>query len=164
MDIDAFWKLIDAGRAASDDADGLAAWLIDTLAEMPQQKIESFNRVFRERFVAAYSWDLWGVAYLANGGCSDDGFDYFRGWLIAQGRERFEAALADADAIAEFADPELTECEDMLYVAARAYKQRTGESSLPESGIRSPDEPAGQPWDEDDLERRFPRTARRFAG
>jgi hypothetical protein len=31
--------------------------------------------------------DQWGAAYLANGGCSDDGFDYFRGWLIGQGRK-----------------------------------------------------------------------------
>ena len=35
----------------------------------------------------SYRWDLWGAAYLANGGCSDDGFDYFRGWLIGQGRK-----------------------------------------------------------------------------
>ncbi|MFF5497583.1 DUF4240 domain-containing protein [Streptomyces aquilus] len=36
-----------------------------------------------------------------NGGCSDDGFDYFRGWPIAQGREDFERATADPDALAE---------------------------------------------------------------
>ena len=34
----------------------------------------------------SYDWNLWGAAYLMKGGCSDDAFDYFRGWLVAQGR------------------------------------------------------------------------------
>ncbi|MFL6076856.1 MAG: DUF4240 domain-containing protein [Mycobacteriales bacterium] len=34
----------------------------------------------------SYQGDLWGAAYLINGGASDDGFDYFRGWLIARTR------------------------------------------------------------------------------
>ena len=38
---------------------------------------------------------LWDAAYLINGGCSDDGFDYFRGWLVDQGRETFERCLAE---------------------------------------------------------------------
>ncbi|MFE5591185.1 DUF4240 domain-containing protein [Streptomyces sp. NPDC056549] len=33
------------------------------------------------------------AAYMVNGGCCDDGFDYFRGWLIAQGRNVFERAV-----------------------------------------------------------------------
>ena len=48
----------------------------------------------------SYRWDLWSAAYLANGGCSGDGFDYFRGWLIGQGRTAYETVLADPDALA----------------------------------------------------------------
>jgi hypothetical protein len=48
--------------------------------------------------------DQWGAAYLANGGCSDDGFDYFRGWLIGQGRKVYETVLADPDSLAAHAD------------------------------------------------------------
>jgi hypothetical protein len=36
---------------------------------------------------------MWVAAYLMNGGCSDDGFDYFRGWLIAQGRTTLEQVV-----------------------------------------------------------------------
>ena len=36
-------------------------------------------------------------------GCSDDGFDYFRGWLIARGRQAFDQAVADPDALANLA-------------------------------------------------------------
>lgn len=43
---------------------------------------------------------LWAAGYLINDGCSDDGFEYFRAWLIAQGREVFERVVADPDALA----------------------------------------------------------------
>jgi hypothetical protein len=49
----------------------------------------------------SYRWDLWGAAYLINGGCSDDGFDYFRGWLLSQGRAIWQATLADPDSLAD---------------------------------------------------------------
>lgn len=46
---------------------------------------------------AAYRTDIWALAYLLRGGCSDDSFDAFRGWLISQGRQVFEARLAEPD-------------------------------------------------------------------
>ena len=49
----------------------------------------------------AHDWNLWGAAYLMKGGCSDDAFDYFRGWLVAQGRRTWERALRDPDTLAE---------------------------------------------------------------
>jgi hypothetical protein len=39
---------------------------------------------------ASYRTVLWAAACLINGGYSDDGFEYFRGWLIVQGRDVFE--------------------------------------------------------------------------
>lgn len=30
-------------------------------------------------------------------GCSDDSFDYFRGWFIAQGKDVYMDALAEPD-------------------------------------------------------------------
>ncbi|WP_411152717.1 DUF4240 domain-containing protein [Streptomyces sp. A30] len=42
---------------------------------------------------------LWATPYMINGGCSDDGFDYFRGRLIVQGRDPFEQALANPGAL-----------------------------------------------------------------
>ncbi|MFC9245678.1 DUF4240 domain-containing protein [Streptomyces sp. NPDC057136] len=69
---------------------------------------------------------LWAAAYVINGGCSDDGFDYFRGWLIAQGREVFERTAADPDALAEVpivrasaADGLDLACEEVLSIPYR---------------------------------------------
>jgi hypothetical protein len=35
--------------------------------------------------------------------CSDDGFDYFRSWLMLQGRETFGRAVAAPDSLADLA-------------------------------------------------------------
>lgn len=49
------------------------------------------------RWGKTYDWDLWGAAYLINGGASDDGFDYFRGWLLSQGSERWAKVTLDLE-------------------------------------------------------------------
>jgi hypothetical protein len=93
-----------------------------------------------------------------NGGCSDDGFDYFRGWLLTQGREAFERALVDPDSVRDLIEPgEEVEDEDMLGVASNAYKAVTG--NYPKGPVMKL--PAlGDSWDFDDadeMQRRYPR-------
>lgn len=56
--------------------------------------------------IRSYRWDLWGAAYVAKGGASDDGFEYFQRWLISRGRTDFERVLADPDALADLAIPD----------------------------------------------------------
>jgi hypothetical protein len=89
---------------------------------------------------------LWAAAYVINGGCSNDGFEYFRGWLIVQGREVFEHVVADPGTLADLPviraqapGAAYLECEDTLY-ASRAYWAATGEElhrTRPRSGTGS---------------------------
>lgn len=156
MDDATFWRLIaDSRENAGGDPDEQASELTDLLAELPAEEIAAFDRRFRELLVAAYRWDLWGAAFVINGGCSDDGFAYFRCWLVGQGERAYRAALADPETLAEQADPP-AEAEGLLYAAADAHEITAGRP-LPEVGIADAAEPAGAPWDEDDLPRRFPR-------
>jgi hypothetical protein len=102
-----------------------------------------------------------------NGGCSDDGFEYFRGWLVAQGQQVYEAALADPDSLAKVIDPDNDEheSEDILYVGMRAYEGVAGtQLPAPTSRVQAP-EPSGERWDFDDPEataRQLPRLARKY--
>jgi hypothetical protein len=113
----------------------------------------------------AYTWDLWAAAYVINGGCSDDGFEYFRAWLISRGSDTFEKALADPDSLASLRGLEPDECEleSLLYVAAEAYEE-AAESELPESKVKRPSKPAGKRWSEegDDLAKRVPKLWKKF--
>jgi hypothetical protein len=162
MDIEAFWKIIEQSKRGVEDCDEQSEQLAAALVKLSPEEIASFDQHFQMRRIEAYTWNLWGVAYLINGGCSDDGFDYFRGWLIAQGRKRFEAALKDAETVVPYAEPDECECEDILSVAAQAYEERTG-GPLPDDGIRLPQEPLGSRWEEEDLEQLFPIAAKKFA-
>jgi hypothetical protein len=121
---------------------------------------------------ASYRWDLWAAGYLINGGCSDDGFDYFRGWLITQGRQIWEAAIADPDSLADVALDADASCEamaeDMLGAAMVAYGVVTGDEDAYWEALPIPSdggnigEPAGDEFDFEDadaMHSRLPRLA-----
>lgn len=160
MDRNQFWTLVEAADATSEEG---CERLTGRLSTLSPEDIEGFARTLEELRAAAYRWDLWGAAYVANGGCSDDGFEYFRAWLVTQGRAVYEAASQDPDAIAAHVIPDDCECESLLYVAHEAYERRTGRS-LPAQEVLEPDRPTGEPWNFDDAEemrRRYPRLCRR---
>ncbi|MEU6672022.1 DUF4240 domain-containing protein [Streptomyces sp. NPDC046727] len=170
MDETEFWELIDATRqAAEGDPEEQADALVDRLLRLDPELVLDFARHFEARYNRAYRWDLWGAAWLLLDGCSDDAFDFFRCWLIGQGRDVFEGALHEPDALAELLgefDEEIDgDGEELGYAADEAYEQLTG-TVAPDLGIApAPAEPEGTPLDlEDDrvLAQRFPRLWERF--
>ena len=100
MPADKFWQIIERAATAADDRDAHVEALRAALRELSLDEIIAFEVAFRRYLNAAYTWDLWGAAYVVHGGCSDDGFEYFRRWLVTRGRTVYEAALADPDSLA----------------------------------------------------------------
>ncbi|MCB5164060.1 DUF4240 domain-containing protein [Streptomyces bambusae] len=176
MDKEQFWKLIDEARAqepAGADGDAVARRASALLAVLPVAEITATQQVLWDLLGESYRGPLWAAAHLVNGGCSDDGFDYFRGWLILQGREAFERAVADPDTLATL--PQIRaaaptgcelECERALALAWDAHRARTG-ADLP-AGAFTISYPALDPawaFDFDDtaeLSRRLPALARLY--
>jgi hypothetical protein len=171
MDETDFWQLIDETReSAEGDPVDHADLLVERLGQLTPDEVVDFARLFESRFRRAYRWDLWAAAHLLLRGADDDAFDYFRCWLIGQGREVFEGALAEPDDLAELA-PEFDEeqdgdAEELGYAADEAYEQLTG-MPLPDLGLGAePAEPEGPYVDVEDGERmaeRFPQLWERFA-
>jgi protein tyrosine phosphatase (PTP) superfamily phosphohydrolase (DUF442 family) len=86
MDREQFWALIEAAKAATGgDCQALRAHLVAALGERSVNDVLAWDRIHGDLMAESYRRDLWGAAYLINGGCSDDGFDYFRSWLLGQG-------------------------------------------------------------------------------
>jgi hypothetical protein len=109
---------------------------------------------------------------VVHGGCSDDGFEYFRRWLVSRGRYVYEAALANPDSLAQLEarpGPDgVWEFEEIYYVAKEVFEEKGGEGDVrdysePEAGFGGPG-PAGEPFEVDDqhLGRRYPNLWRRF--
>jgi hypothetical protein len=163
MDANGFWELIEKSRQGVDGCEEQAERLLGLLRGLPADKIVEFKEHFHDCLDRSYRWDLWAVAYIVRGGCSDDSFEYFRCWLIGQGRAYFEAALASPRRAADGIKPgDDAECEDLLYVAGDAYEEATGEEGMPRSTRKRPAEPAGEEWDEDKVDQLYPDLAERF--
>jgi hypothetical protein len=122
-----FWQLIDEARKENGGWDGMHEILQTKLAALSIEEIISWGEIFDEYHQLSYKNKLWAAAYVINGGCSDDGFDYFRGWLIAQGLKIYLLALRDPDALAKVESCEMdAEYESMLSVCSRAFFRKVG--------------------------------------
>ena len=62
MTVDEFWDLITETRA--DDSDEHCRALAATVAKLPLEAIHVFGFRWHEALRAAYTWKLWGAAYL----------------------------------------------------------------------------------------------------
>lgn len=154
--------------------DRKCALLERELRRLPAVEVKEFAECERTVFFRAYTWDLWAAASLMAGGCGDDSFMDFRNTLISMGRKVFERALVDADSLAEvdFSDPIY---EGYGYVPGRVYEELIKQQGVSEEEIceeeatalanapRHPEEPAGMPFQEWDLEARFPKLAAKYS-
>lgn len=172
MPADQFWQIIERTAPPDNDADAQMEALRVILDELSLDEIISFEIAFRCYLNAAYTWDLWGAAFVVQGGCSDDGFEYFRRWLVTRGRDTYDAGLANPDSLADFerwpGPFGLYDFEEIYYIAKRVFEEKGGKGDVrdysePEAGVGGPG-PSGEPFDEDEehLARRYPKLWRRF--
>ncbi|MFJ7281035.1 DUF4240 domain-containing protein [Kitasatospora sp. NPDC098663] len=173
MNIHQFWKLIDEARSqvpTPDNGAAVARRAVALLALRPAEEIIAAQQILWKLMADSYRAPLWGAAYMINGGGSDDLFDYFRGWLITQGRATFESVITDPDRLAELpavrvfaADGIDIECEEALTIAWDAHREATGEE-LPDDPFTIQYPVLDPDWgfdfgDGDQLSRRLPRLA-----
>lgn len=161
-----FWELIDESSKDVADQDEQEEKLLKLLEKLSESEIIGFQENFDEAIRNAYRYDLWGAAYIVNGGCSNDGFHYFCCWLIAQGEKFYKAVLGDPSKVGERVVPggDEAEFELIAYVASTAWEKLTGEDDLYDHTRRLPipTKPQGKRWEEDDLEKLFPELAAKF--
>jgi len=164
MLIDQFWTIIESSRRvveperAEGNARLQAEELWRQLSRLSPEEIVEFDAHFQDQMDAAYQWDLWGVAYIVAGGCSEDGFADFRSWLISMGRRVFEDAVSSAESLIRVVDAPGVEdvfFEEFRYVPARAYEALTG-CDFPLLAGERPTAPAGEKWSEQELANKFP--------
>lgn len=166
MDEASFWQLIGDTRAASGNDTGRQSELLEQrLRQLPAQQIADFGRIRHRLDQQAYTWEIWGAAYVIDDGCSDDCFRDFRAYLISLGRDPYEAALSNPDSLAPVVqDAEEGNWENADNVAPDAYENATGED-IPTDDSDLSGNPRGEPWDDeaqDALVQRYPALAARF--
>ena len=159
-----FWQLIETVKTeAGTNLESRPTVLQNHLASLDPEEIQGFQQRYETLLLEANSWSLWGAAYLMNGGCSDDGFKYFRDWLISEGEKTFKDAVVSPDSLASIARREYFELESFGYAALQAYAaKKAGELERDfkvEYAVT-----AGVEWTESDLPRLFPALAAKYLG
>ena len=162
----AFWQLTDQTRKEAGNDTGRQSQLLEEqLSKLPPKQIVAFQRRRHQLDERAYTWDLWGAAFVIEDGCSDDCFRDFRAYLISLGRGPYEAALRDPDSLASVVqDAEQGDWENADDVAPDAYESATGED-MPVDDSDVSGKPRGEPWDDESQEhlvQRYPALAERF--
>ena len=111
LSLDSWWQLIEDARTKAgtptghDDGAPFIAALKTSLTKASEDDLVTFQLTFDRLLDDSYTWPLWGVAFIMKGGCSDDAFVSFRGWLVAQGKTTFEAAVKDPQSIGDVVKP-----------------------------------------------------------
>ena len=176
MDDKRFWDLIAVACKHDAEEDFTDEWglpLVEQLMTLPPADVVRFDRWFQEKTNALYTYDHWGAAYFINGGASDDGFYYFRCWLVGMGKQIYEAALKDPDTLADVVlDADRLDYEAEVYAAALTAWENLGRAEedfdeLDEAmGEREPEgKLRGRKWNFTrwaERKRRFPRLVARL--
>ena len=158
MDKSTFWEIVESAKLAAPSPDARPEALRAVLEELPSEAIKDFQEAYIAQIYSAYTWPLWGAAYVIHGGCSDDCFEYFRDWLISEGQTVYEAALKDPESLATLPKIEEIELEELRYIADEVYEGKTGHA-MALVYPPFPNQPAGKSWDADKVEKLFPKLA-----
>lgn len=128
MDEEQFWAIV---QTAVDEAGDDEAEYLDVvkreLSKLSLKEMIGFRLRTDKLLYDSYTSEMWCAGYLMNGGCSDDGFEYFRLWVISRGRKVYEAAMANPDNLIDYIgdDDEMDffEFESFWYVALEAFEE-----------------------------------------
>lgn len=171
MDEARFWAIVDRTARHKVDPEQQVEALRSELVALSAEEVVSFHNAFEAQLARAYTWDLWAVAHVAHGGASDDGFEYFRRWMVSQGRAAFEHLLAHPDDLPDMLAADVAgvlEFEEILYVTDEVWAVKTGqdggEMPVDLTSMTVGREPRGEPFEEDQehLAKRLPKTWARF--
>ncbi len=126
---DTFWELMAEGKAVcGPDLVSEDDWLKEQLQAMGPGEALRFHHIAQSYMHLSNKYGLWSAARLMSECCidTDSSFSDFQGWLIAQGKEVYLAALKDPDSLAAV-EPYSDCCFDSLYfVGGYVYLGKTG--------------------------------------
>ena len=163
MDESRFWEMVqDAHDRSNGDMDDKCELIKNAISQLPIDDAKAFANIFDSMMDRAYSWPLWGAAYVINGGCGDDTFSDFRASLISRGPSAFERALSDPESLAtEEFDEDAWFYEGYQYAVMDGVKDAVG--SIVNREQPHPGEPSGHEWTEDKVYDLYPKLSAKFA-
>ena len=159
IDENVFWEIIGELQTC-DSTEEKCTQLVIVLESFSAADIKRFEKILTAKLDQANHFDIWALAYLAQGGCSDDAFEGFRAWLILQGKSLFDLTIKDVNEACALIPAGLeTEAEQFAGCAAIAFENRSG---LPLAVKVTKTKTKGKQWQEEKLESLYPKLWKRY--
>ncbi len=125
-----FWEIVSNSLENSNNLEEQINWLTNEISTLSPNEMIGFRLRTDKLLHDTYSSEMWCAGYIMNGGCSDDGFEYFRNWVISRGKEAYYAAKENPDTLIKevIKGQDYYELEDFWYVALDGFSKMTGKS------------------------------------
>ncbi|MBT1708440.1 DUF4240 domain-containing protein [Fulvivirgaceae bacterium PWU5] len=128
LDEDRYWSIIHRAQEATEDLEEMEEHLIGEVEKLTPKEMVGFYLRTSDLEQKAYTSELWCAAYIINGGASDDGFEYFRCWLISAGKDVYYKAIEHPDSLADLVEEGNDyEFESLTYVPITSFENKTGQ-------------------------------------
>ena len=162
MDKQQFWEIVAQSRPSqATHPEDCEPRLVELLKRLDADEIVQWNHIFDKLANDAYTCDQIAACNLINGGASDDGFCYYRCWLVGMGQEVYENALANPDSLADVVSGDYEAQAEIYDAANRAWMAVTGNpDTMPYPASDETTQLQGEDWDIDDkaeVARRLPK-------
>ncbi|MEP1489133.1 MAG: DUF4240 domain-containing protein [Algibacter sp.] len=128
LDETVFWNIVDLSIKNTKNQDDQERYLVKEIGKLTLKQMIGFRLRTDKLLYDTYNSKMWCAGYIMNGGCSDDGFEYFRNWIISRGKKTYYKAKENPDSlITEFIEgDEYYDFESFWYVALTAFENKTG--------------------------------------
>ena len=156
-----FWELIATAKEQATSLPERVVILRESLRRFSAANVKRFQTQLLLRLNELNTSDIWALAYIVRSGCSDDAFDYFRQWIITEGKAAFELAKTSVEQFAETVkisdDPQ---CEELLSLAPEVYDEKKAAPLVMKAGTT--EKTCVPKWRERDLPNLFPGLCKKF--
>ena len=165
MPDDKFWDIIQKTfKNSKGEYEEQQEQLTKEIGNLSLQDIILFDNKFRQLRGQANNWQMWGAIYIIHGGCGDDSFTDFRGWVIAQGKDFYYKTLANPESLVDVEEERIdVDWEGMGYIPTTVFEELTGQD-IPSDFVEN-QETTGDEWSDesDDLKNMFPKLYAKYA-
>ncbi|KUY25708.1 DUF4240 domain-containing protein [Elizabethkingia ursingii] len=129
LDENMYWSIIEKSLQNTNSQDEQEQFLIREISKLTPKEMIGFRLRTDKLLFDTYNSEMWCAGYIMNGGCSDDGFEDFRNWIISRGKDTYYKAKQNPDSLITVTDDnaEMYFFESFWYVALEAFEQKTGE-------------------------------------
>lgn len=73
-----FWNIVDLSIKSTKNENEQEIFLVKEIEKLTPKQIIGFRLRTDKLLYDTYNSEMWFAGYIMNGGCSDDGFEYFR--------------------------------------------------------------------------------------